>query len=255
MREPRRHDRDRGGASRCDGPRRALVGAGVDAEEEEAEPESGDEGESDSGCESGSPRGIGGLSRERDDAGDDERDADPLHRSRNTAVGRVGGERHDRRGGGDRRHDAHGADREAAVESRETDDRRDAGRRSRQQLPDTGERISGGEHPERDAEKSDGLRDQENSENRKPTGGDASQEVADAPAERAGQRQQCRHATSVVADWASGRLAVELVRVIEDRGLRRARSRAVVMARDRMEELGEDGGIEVRRAFLDHAQA
>jgi len=43
--------------------------------------------------------------------------------------------------------------------------------------------------------------------------------------------------------------------VIEDRGLRRTRGRAIVMACDRMEELCEDGGVEVRRALLDRSQA
>ena len=43
--------------------------------------------------------------------------------------------------------------------------------------------------------------------------------------------------------------------MVEDGGFGRPRRRAVVMARDRVEELGEDGGIEVARAFLDHPEA
>ena len=50
-------------------------------------------------------------------------------------------------------------------------------------------------------------------------------------------------------------MRVELIRVVEDSGLGRARGRAVVVAGDGVEELGEDGGIEVARALLDHPEA
>ena len=60
---------------------------------------------------------------------------------------------------------------------------------------------------------------------------------------------------SVVADGAGGSLRVELVRVVEDGGFGRTCGRAVVVAGDCMQELGQDGGVEVARAFLDQPEA
>jgi hypothetical protein len=42
--------------------------------------------------------------------------------------------------------------------------------------------------------------------------------------------------------------------VVQNCRLGRASGRAVVMARDRVEELGEDGGVEIARALLDRSQ-
>ena len=57
---------------------------------------------------------------------------------------------------------------------------------------------------------------------------------------------------SVVADGARGGLGVELVRVVENGRFGGSRRRPVVVARDGVEELGEDGGVEVARTALDH---
>ena len=58
----------------------------------------------------------------------------------------------------------------------------------------------------------------------------------------------------VVADRADCGLRVELIRVIEHSRFRSASRRPVVVARDRMEELGHHRGIEVTRPFLDHPE-
>ena len=58
-----------------------------------------------------------------------------------------------------------------------------------------------------------------------------------------------------VADWARGGLRVELVRVVQNARFGSSRRGPVVVARDGVEELGEDGGIEVSRALLDHPKA
>jgi uncharacterized protein (DUF1015 family) len=60
---------------------------------------------------------------------------------------------------------------------------------------------------------------------------------------------------SVVADGARRGLSVELVRVVEHGRLGRACGRAVVVARDGVQELGENGRVEVSRVLLDHPQA
>jgi uncharacterized protein (DUF1015 family) len=59
---------------------------------------------------------------------------------------------------------------------------------------------------------------------------------------------------SVVADGAGRSLGVELVRVVEDRRLRGASGRSVVVAGDGVQELGEHCGVEVECALLDHPQ-
>ena len=59
---------------------------------------------------------------------------------------------------------------------------------------------------------------------------------------------------SVAADRADRCLRVELVRVVEHGGLGGARGRAVVMAGDRVEQLGEHLGVELARALFDHPQ-
>ncbi|CAN5188680.1 hypothetical protein BH09ACT13_BH09ACT13_14120 [soil metagenome] len=58
----------------------------------------------------------------------------------------------------------------------------------------------------------------------------------------------------VVADGPGRRLCVELVCVVQDGGLGGASGLAVVMARDRMEKLGQGGRVEIGRALLDHPQ-
>ena len=60
--------------------------------------------------------------------------------------------------------------------------------------------------------------------------------------------------TSVVADGAGRGLGVELIRVVEHGRLGGACGRAVVVAGDGVEELGEYGRVEVARALLDHPQ-
>ena len=60
---------------------------------------------------------------------------------------------------------------------------------------------------------------------------------------------------SVVADGACRGLRVELVRVVEHGRLGGSGGRAVVVARNRVQQLGEDSRIEVASAFLDRPQA
>ena len=59
---------------------------------------------------------------------------------------------------------------------------------------------------------------------------------------------------SVVADGARRGLGVELVRVVEHGRLGGACGRAVVVARDGVQEFGENGRVEVPRALFDHPQ-
>jgi uncharacterized protein (DUF1015 family) len=59
---------------------------------------------------------------------------------------------------------------------------------------------------------------------------------------------------SVVADGTRGGLGVELVRVVEHGRLGRACSGTVVVARDGMQELRENGRVEVSAALLDHPE-
>ena len=59
----------------------------------------------------------------------------------------------------------------------------------------------------------------------------------------------------VVADRAGRSLCVELVRVVEDGCLCRPGSLPVVVASDGVEELGQDGRVEVRRPLFAHPQA
>jgi hypothetical protein len=59
---------------------------------------------------------------------------------------------------------------------------------------------------------------------------------------------------SVVADGARRGLRVELVRVVEHGRLGGACCRAIVVACDGVQELREDGGIEISRSLFDHPQ-
>ncbi len=54
-----------------------------------------------------------------------------------------------------------------------------------------------------------------------------------------------RGRASVVADGARGGLGVELVRVVENGRFGGSRRRPIVVARDGVEELREDRGVEV----------
>ena len=56
---------------------------------------------------------------------------------------------------------------------------------------------------------------------------------------------------SVGADGTGGGLGVELVRVVEDGRLGRAGGRAVVVTRDRVQELCEDGRVEMKQVEYD----
>jgi hypothetical protein len=60
---------------------------------------------------------------------------------------------------------------------------------------------------------------------------------------------------SVVADRACRGLCVQLVCVVEDSGLGGARSLPVVVCRHGVQELREDGRVEVACALLDHPKA
>jgi hypothetical protein len=60
---------------------------------------------------------------------------------------------------------------------------------------------------------------------------------------------------SVVADRACRGLCVQLVRVVEDSRLGRARGGSVVVCRNGVQELREDGRVEVACALLDHPKA
>src|SRR5581483_1337488 len=60
---------------------------------------------------------------------------------------------------------------------------------------------------------------------------------------------------SAVADRSRRRLGVELVRVVEHGGLRRAGGSPVVVRRDRVQELRADAALEPARPRLDLAQA
>ncbi len=90
----------------------------------------------------------------------------PAHWSalRGRASSGVDRERDERRGGGDRRHDAHGADSQPAVERAQADHARDARAGCGKELDHTGERITRGQHPERNPDQSDRLRDGEDDE-------------------------------------------------------------------------------------------
>ena len=112
-------------ARRHDRPRRALVRACVEADDEEPEAERGHHGETRSGRDAPLPRARG-LPREGRDARQDECDPEPLQRGRRVAFRRVDRERDDRRGRRDRGDDPHRADGEPAVERAEPDEAGDA---------------------------------------------------------------------------------------------------------------------------------
>ncbi len=131
------HRRRPGGHDR---PGRALVGPGVEPDEEEPEAERGDDCKPRAGSDSWSaaPR----LAGQRDDPGEDERDTDPLCRCRDDALGRVDRQRDEGRRGGDRRDDPHRAYREPAVQRGEPDRARQPGQRRGKELADAGKRIA-----------------------------------------------------------------------------------------------------------------
>jgi hypothetical protein len=211
--------------------------ASVEAEKEEPEAERRQHREPRSGGDAAPTVGRG-MPREEDDACHDEHDPEPLRRSGRAPLRRVDGERHDRSGRGDRGDDAHGADREAAIQGTEPGEGQDPRRGCGQELFDARERILGHEHPDAHTEQADRLRDEQHGDDRQATGSDPPEEVADTPTERARERKQRRHASLrsvVVADRPRRGLRVELVRVVEDRGLGGARRLAVVVARDRVQ--------------------
>ena len=212
--------------------------------------------------------------REDDDADDDE--ADPSHCGgvgTHPASG-VERERRERPRGGDRRDDAHRAEREAAIERREPDTPA-APPASAGASGDPGEGVARHERPGEHADEPDALRDGEDDEDGRPTGAMPPQKsprpstrrrrareerpsggVSRAAAARASRA--CRASSSrasVVADGPCRRLGVELVRVVEDGGLGGLRRRAVVVARDGVEQLGEDRRVEVVGALLEHSQS
>ena len=80
-------------------------------------------------------RGASGLARDEHDPGQRERDPDPLQRRRARCRAPGRRERDDRRGGRDRRHDPHRADRHPTVEAPEADH---AGEPARQGEPQPG---------------------------------------------------------------------------------------------------------------------
>jgi hypothetical protein len=185
-------DRERGRACGDDGPRRALVGARVQPDDERSEAERRDHGERGSGGHASPARGP--LTRERDDPGEDEPDAEPLDGRRHDSLRRVDGERDDRRRSGDRGHDAHRADGQAAVERGQPDEPCDPGRRGGQQLDDPGKGLSGDDDPAEHTREPDCLRHDEDGEDCEPAGGEPAEEVPDAPAGGAAEgEQRCRH--------------------------------------------------------------
>src|SRR6185295_18447339 len=109
------------GEPRCRyGPRRALVCAGVDADEEQAEAERRDDCEPGSGSDATTSVPTW-RSGEDDDARDDERHSDPLPGRGHVSPRCVHRKWNDRRRCRDRSDDPHRAYGEAAVESAEAD--------------------------------------------------------------------------------------------------------------------------------------
>ncbi len=194
------------------------------------------------------------LARERDDPGEYECDADPLRGSRDNALDGVDRQRDHGRRGGDGRHDPHRAHCESAIERGEPDRARQARERGGQKLADTRERVPCEHYPEPDPDQSDRLREREHGENGDALRRQPRDEVAGAPRECAAERQQRRHEV-LVPDGARRGLRVELVRVVEDRRLRRARRLPLVMCGDRVQELREGCRVEIPGALLDESQA
>ena len=124
--------------------------------------------------------------------------------------------------------------------------------RGRENLADARERVAGDHHPGDDPGETDGLGDCEYRQDGDPAGCKPAEEVADTPGGGAAQRENGRHRSSVVADGACRGLCVELVRVVEDRRLCGSCRWTVVVTCDCVEELGEDGWVEVARALFDH---
>ena len=182
-----------------------------------------------------------------------QRHAEPLQRARHVSARRVDGERHDRRRGRDRSDDSHRADREAAVEGcRGRPSRRcrrppragglrHPGKASPESRPRRGRRP--GRRPVRPRARVSTARRRAASPPRKsPT-----------PQPRAPPSAR-RPPRGSVADRARRGLRVELVRVVEDSRLGGSGGGAVVMARDGVQQLGENGRIEITSALLDHPQ-
>ena len=116
-----RHSERHGcGSGGDDGPGGALVGSGVEPHDEEAEAERRD-GPGPTPLRAEAARG-GRLPGERHDAGERRARFRSIGGRGKRALRGVDRERHDRRGSRDRRHDAHGADREPAVEGGQADD-------------------------------------------------------------------------------------------------------------------------------------
>ena len=265
----RRHERPRrrrpeptATRAAVDRPRGALVGARVDADEEEAEAERRDDGEPGSGREARAVRRGAAPARATTIPASDERDPEPLQRSRHVSPRRVDRERDDRR----RR--PRSARRSPSRRRRS----RGRGRRAR-----SAPRLPPPRRAASSATPGNGVAGRRATQTRTPTSPTAcetartvrtasaprcepAEEVADAPARRR-QRQNaaiemgaCSEQAaasaadaSVVADGARRGLRVELVRVVEDGRLGGSRRRPVVVTRDRVQELGEDGGVEVAR--------
>ena len=215
----------------------------------------GQDGEADSGGDPASAH-AGRLAREHRDAREHQHDAEPLQSARHVTVRDVEGQRDDRARGGDRRDDPHRPDRHPPVERAEPDQARDAGAGGGEELDDPGKRVAGQAEPDRDSRETDRLGDREHREDRELACGEAAEEVADAPEQGAGERQQRRHAglVGVAPDGAGRGLRVELIRVVEDSGLGRPGCGPVVMAGDRVQQLRKDCRVEVPRPFLDHPE-
>ena len=255
-RDRRGHDRDGDGrGARSDhGPRRALVRSRIQADDKEPEAERGHYGKTGSGRDAPLPSARR-LPGEHHDAGQHEGDPEPLQGGRRVALRCVDRERDDRRGRRDRCDDSHRADGESAVERAEADEAGDPCCGCGQELTDPWKGVPGDEHPDEEPGKPDRLRDDEHRDDGQTTRREPAEEVSDTPREGASEREEGRQAGSVVADGARRGLCVELVRVVQNGGLGRSRGGSVVMARDGMEEFGEDSRIEVTGAFLEHPQA
>ena len=166
----------------------------------------------------------------------------------------VDGQGHEGRRRGDRRHDAHRTHGKSAVQSGQPDDTRDAGRCSRQKLGNSRKGVSGDDHPERDTREADRLREDEDGQDADSPRRKPPEEVAGSPGKRGAKRQQRRHAALRVADRARGRLGVELIRVIQHGRLGRTSRLAIVVAGNRVQELGLHLEVEALCPVLDQPQ-
>ena len=166
-------------------------------------------------------------------------------------MGDPDGERDHGRHRRDRRDDPHGADRHAAVERSETDAAAQArcGRRDVAALGGSppAARPRSDPHPPR-CEIASTVSTCSVRDFRPP------RKSPSAPRDARAEREDDRASRSV-ADGPRGGDGVELVRVVEDGRLGRPGGVAVVMRRDRVQELGPRRRVEAVRSLLDQPQA